>query len=48
VELELRKLEAAVESIHHNLMYLKARQVISSFELVFTLFFFLQKQGLLL
>nr|CAB3467429.1 unnamed protein product [Digitaria exilis] len=26
VELELRKLEAAVESIHHNLLYLKARQ----------------------
>jgi hypothetical protein len=26
VELELRKLEAAVESIHHNLMYLKARE----------------------
>jgi len=24
VELELRKLEAAVESIHHNLLYLKA------------------------
>ncbi|KAF8772701.1 hypothetical protein HU200_005669 [Digitaria exilis] len=30
VELELRKLEAAVESIHHNLLYLKARQVIYS------------------
>ncbi|EEC80214.1 hypothetical protein OsI_22114 [Oryza sativa Indica Group] len=26
VELELRKLEAAVESIHHNLLYLKARE----------------------
>ncbi|CAO2043710.1 unnamed protein product, partial [Urochloa humidicola] len=25
VELELRKLEAAVESINHNLLYLKAR-----------------------
>ncbi|XBH98424.1 hypothetical protein VPH35_127939 [Triticum aestivum] len=30
VELELAKLEAAVESIHHNLLYLKARQVIYS------------------
>jgi p24 family protein delta-1 len=29
VELEIRKLEAAVKSIHHNLLYLKARQVIS-------------------
>ncbi|GJN00370.1 hypothetical protein PR202_ga17795 [Eleusine coracana subsp. coracana] len=26
VELELRKLEAAVESIHHNLLYLRARE----------------------
>ncbi|CAL5043907.1 unnamed protein product [Urochloa decumbens] len=26
IELELRKLEAAVESIHHNLLYLKARE----------------------
>lgn len=26
VELELRKLEVAVESIHHNLLYLKARE----------------------
>ncbi|KQK19048.1 transmembrane emp24 domain-containing protein p24delta3 [Brachypodium distachyon] len=26
VELELRKLEAAVESIHHNLLYLKSRE----------------------
>ncbi|KAF3320628.1 Transmembrane emp24 domain-containing protein p24delta3 [Carex littledalei] len=26
VELELRKLEAAVEAIHHNLLYLKARE----------------------
>ena len=30
VELELRKLEVAVQAIHQNLIYLKARQVISS------------------
>uniref|UniRef100_N1QSB9 Transmembrane emp24 domain-containing protein 10 n=1 Tax=Aegilops tauschii TaxID=37682 RepID=N1QSB9_AEGTA len=35
VELELAKLEAAVESIHHNLLYLKARQVIYSTFCVF-------------
>jgi hypothetical protein len=30
VELELRKLEVAVESIHQNMIYLKARQVVYS------------------